>query len=51
MDDLTPMKCLRIVALFRLINPTKEIRIAGGRGQLTFVTAISIKSGEFNICR
>lgn len=31
MDDLTPMKCLRIVALFRLINPTKEIRIAGGR--------------------
>ncbi len=30
MDDLTPMKCLRIVALFRLINPTKEIRIAGG---------------------
>lgn len=30
-DELTPMKCLRIVSLFRLINPTKEIRIAGGR--------------------
>ncbi|WP_251517221.1 MULTISPECIES: biotin synthase BioB [Staphylococcus] len=31
MDELTPMKCLRILALFRLINPSKEIRIAGGR--------------------
>ncbi|POA01006.1 biotin synthase BioB [Staphylococcus massiliensis CCUG 55927] len=31
MDELTPMKCLRIIAMFRLINPTKEIRIAGGR--------------------
>ncbi|CAD7360806.1 MULTISPECIES: biotin synthase BioB [Staphylococcus] len=31
MDQLTPMRCLRILALFRLINPTKEIRIAGGR--------------------
>ena len=25
------MKCLRIIAMFRLINSTKEIRIAGGR--------------------
>ncbi|WP_341636743.1 biotin synthase BioB [Staphylococcus casei] len=31
MDELTPMKCLRILALFRIVNPTKEIRIAGGR--------------------
>ncbi|MEB7754359.1 biotin synthase BioB [Staphylococcus xylosus] len=31
MDELTPMKCLRIIALFRIINPSKEIRIAGGR--------------------
>ena len=30
MDDLTPMKCLRILSIFRLINPTK-IRVAGGR--------------------
>ncbi|MFO3688818.1 biotin synthase BioB [Staphylococcus felis] len=30
-DELTPMRCLRILALFRLINPSKEIRIAGGR--------------------
>lgn len=31
LDLLSPTKCLRILALFRLINPTKEIRIAGGR--------------------
>ncbi|UXR78313.1 MULTISPECIES: biotin synthase BioB [unclassified Staphylococcus] len=31
MDELTPMRCLRILALFRLVNPSKEIRIAGGR--------------------
>lgn len=29
--DLTPVKCLKVLALFRLICPTKEIRIAGGR--------------------
>ncbi|MCB4756573.1 MAG: biotin synthase BioB [Elusimicrobia bacterium] len=28
---LTPQKCLRILALFRLVNPTVELRIAGGR--------------------
>ncbi|MCM3569705.1 biotin synthase BioB [Neobacillus mesonae] len=31
MDDLTPIRCLKILALFRFINPTKEIRISGGR--------------------
>lgn len=31
MNELTPIRCLRILALFRLVNPTKEIRIAGGR--------------------
>ncbi|MCE5097179.1 biotin synthase BioB [Staphylococcus devriesei] len=31
LDLLSPMKCLRIIAMFRLINPTKEIRIVGGR--------------------
>ena len=30
-DELTPIKCLRLIALFRLVNPSKEIRIAGGR--------------------
>ncbi|UTH14401.1 biotin synthase BioB [Macrococcus equipercicus] len=30
-DDLTPNKCLKILALFRLVNPTKEIRVSGGR--------------------
>lgn len=31
MDTLTPERCLRVLAMFRLINPTKEIRVAGGR--------------------
>lgn len=31
MDQLDPMKCIRILSMFRLINPSKEIRIAGGR--------------------
>ena len=30
-EPLTPMWCLRIVALARFMLPTKEIRIAGGR--------------------
>lgn len=29
--DLKPLYCLKILALFRFINPTKEIRISGGR--------------------
>ena len=28
---LTPMKCLKILCLFRLLNPASEIRAAGGR--------------------
>ncbi|WP_276210441.1 biotin synthase BioB [Heyndrickxia coagulans] len=31
MDELTPIRCLKNLSLFRFINPTKEIRIAGGR--------------------
>ncbi|WP_028984170.1 biotin synthase BioB [Sporolactobacillus terrae] len=31
MDELNPNRCLKILAVFRFINPTKEIRIAGGR--------------------
>ena len=31
LDELTPMRCLKILALFRFVNPTKEIRISGGR--------------------
>jgi len=30
-ESLTPQKCLAILCLFRLVNPAKEIRIAGGR--------------------
>jgi len=28
---LTPMKCLKILCVFRFLNPTSEIRAAGGR--------------------
>lgn len=30
-DELTPNYCLKVLAMFRLVNPTREIRIAGGR--------------------
>jgi biotin synthase len=29
--ELNPLYCLKVLALFRFINPTKEIRISGGR--------------------
>jgi biotin synthase len=28
---LTPMKCLKVLCLFRFVNPTSELRAAGGR--------------------
>ncbi|AST94108.1 biotin synthase BioB [Sutcliffiella cohnii] len=31
LNELTPIKCLKILSLFRFVNPTKEIRISGGR--------------------
>jgi biotin synthase len=31
LDELTPRRCLKILALMRLMCPTKEIRVAGGR--------------------
>ncbi len=31
LDELTPIRCLKILALFRFVNPTKEIRMSGGR--------------------
>ncbi|WP_273833475.1 biotin synthase BioB [Guptibacillus sedimenti] len=31
MDELNPRYCLKVLALFRFMNPTKEIRISGGR--------------------
>lgn len=30
-NELTPRNCLKVLCLFRFINPTKEIRISGGR--------------------
>lgn len=31
LNELTPIRCLKILALFRFVNPAKEIRISGGR--------------------
>jgi biotin synthase len=28
---LTPLKCLKVLCLFRFLNPASEIRAAGGR--------------------
>lgn len=30
-DHLTPRYCLKVLAMFRMVNPDREIRIAGGR--------------------
>jgi len=30
-QELTPAYCLKVLAMFRLVNPDREIRIAGGR--------------------
>lgn len=30
-DPLTPLECLRIIAVYRLLFPTKHIKVAGGR--------------------
>lgn len=30
-NHLTPQRCLKTLCLFRFVNPTKEIRVAGGR--------------------
>ncbi len=30
-DDLTPMYCLKALAMYRFVNPETELRIAGGR--------------------
>ena len=30
-NELTPTYCLKVLAMFRLVNPDREIRIAGGR--------------------
>jgi biotin synthase len=29
--ELTPRYCLKVLAMFRLVNPDRELRIAGGR--------------------
>jgi biotin synthase len=44
-DDgsLTPERCLRVLALMRFVNPTAEIRVAGGReGHLRDLGALAL---------
>ena len=44
-DDgtLTPERCLRVLAMMRLVNPTAEIRVAGGReGHLRALGALAL---------
>jgi biotin synthase len=42
-DQLTPERCLRILCLFRFVNPKAEIRIAGGReGHLRDLQALGL---------
>ena len=31
LNELTPLKCLKVLCLFRFICPSKEIRASGGR--------------------
>ena len=30
-SNLTPQYCLKVLCMFRFVNPSKEIRVAGGR--------------------
>lgn len=41
--ELNPRYCLKVLALFRFINPTKEIRVSGGREvNLGFLQPLSL---------
>src|SRR5699024_9695104 len=53
-DVLTPLYCLKVLAFVRFMNPTKEVRIAGGREEnlrslqpLGFYAANSIFVGDY----
>ncbi|MFD2706821.1 biotin synthase BioB [Salibacterium lacus] len=52
--ELNPLYCLKVLALFRFINPSKEIRVAGGREEnlrslqpLALYAANSIFIGDY----
>jgi len=53
-NDLTPRRCLKMLCLFRLLNPQSEVRIAGGRElhlrslqPMAFYAANSIFVGDY----
>jgi biotin synthase len=42
-DQLSPLRCLRILCMFRFVNPRAEIRIAGGReGHLRGLQSVAL---------
>ena len=42
-DQLSPVRCLRILCIFRFVNPRSEIRVAGGReGHLRALQPLSL---------
>lgn len=44
---LKPMQCLKLLAMMRFVNPTKEIRISGGRE----VNLRSLQCAWFVLCK
>ncbi|HET7629603.1 MAG TPA: biotin synthase BioB [Bacillales bacterium] len=54
MNELNPRRCLKVLTLFRFLNPSKEIRVSGGREEqlrslqpLSLYPANSIFVGDY----
>lgn len=47
-NELNPLYCLKVLALFRFINPSKEIRISG---QSPLIAAIRALRRKLHFCR
>ncbi len=39
-NDLHPLYCLKVLAMFHFVNRSKEIRISRGRSQSSLITAV-----------
>ena len=51
-DELDPRYCLKVLSLMRYINPTKEIRISGGREvNLRSLQPLGLYRSQFHFCR
>jgi biotin synthase len=50
--ELTPQRCLRILAMFRFAFPDVEVRIAGGREiHLRTMQPLALAPGQFDVPR